>query len=136
MAKRTDRNIIYSFIKSAIDDAQQYLRQAYNYAFALDDIPNAVDQCLRAISAIREAEEHKTVSSDIVSTRQKRRFDKEIEHLRQCQWNLTKEISKKTKSCYIQHEQTSVLRMQFLAYSYKPQDDVKSTEADLAGLYY
>lgn len=135
MACRADRNIIYSFVESAIDDAQRSLRTAYDYAFNRNDIISATDRCLRAISSIREAEEHMAVSSDIVSKQKKKVFEQDLIALKRTLWCFTKDVSKQTGACYVGHEQTSVLRMHFLAYSYEPRDNTKIPEVDVGGLY-
>ena len=135
MTCRADRNIIYSLVNDSIDDAQGHLRSAYNYAFNVGDAPRATDHCLRAISMIREAEEHMAVSSDIISSRKKNGFRADLQALQRALWCMTKDISALAKSCYADWETTSVLRLHFLAYSYDPQDDAKSKEEELAGLY-
>lgn len=135
MTCRADRNIIYSFVKSAIDDAQSQLRSAYDCAFNLGDIARATEKCLRAISLIREAEEHMAVSSEIISKQKKTVFENDVHSLNKTLWCLTKDISKETRSCYIGREQTSVLRQHFLAYSYEPRDNQSIPEAESAGLY-
>lgn len=135
MSCRADRNIIYSFVKSAIDDAQQHLREAYAEAFNCDDVRSATDKGLRAISSIREAEEHMAVSSEIISKQKKKVFEQEIVALKRALWCLTKDISKKTRTCYVGHEQTGVLRMHFLAYSFEPRDNTSIPEVDVGGLY-
>lgn len=136
MTQRAGRNIIYTFVKSAIDDAQHHLRTAYDYAFNLDDIDQAIDRGYRAISSFREAEQHMAASRKIISSRQKNKFDKELDAVHRCLWTLTMQISNKAKPCYIQFEKSRGLRMHFLAYSYEPQDGVESSEADLASPYY
>lgn len=136
MTQRTSRNIIYSFVNSAIDSAQSHLRSAYDYAFNCKDIDNAIDRCYRAISSFREAEQHVAASRKIISTRQKNKFEDDLVAIHQCLWCLTKDISRQAKSCYIQNEKSRGLRMHFLAYSYEPRDGVESSEADLASPYY
>jgi len=121
MSNRTDRSIIYSFIDAAIDDAARHMVTARKYAFDDDDIDAAIDRCLRALSAIREAEENMSVSSDIVTVRKKNLIELELDELRQVLWSLTKDISKKTRMCYAEHRKSRVLRMQFVAYSFHPQ---------------
>lgn len=126
MANRTDRSIIYSFIDAAIDDAGRHMLTAREYAFDDDDIDAAIDRCLRALSAIREAEENMSISSDIVTKRKKNFFEQKLDDLRQVLWCLTKDISRKTRMCYTEHQKTRVLRMHFLAYSYQPRDGAEA----------
>jgi len=120
---RADRNIIYSFIHSALDDATQHLDMARSM---VSDAESATERSLRALDAIREAEEELLVSSDLVTTRKKNSFLKEIDILRQRLWCVTKEISSATRMCYAEHQKSRVLRMHFLAYSYEPQGGVEA----------
>lgn len=135
MVKQAGRSIIYSFVKSAIDDFQQHMRSAYDHAFVRSDIDNAIDRCYRAISAYREAEEHIVASRSIISAKQKKKFDKELAAAHKCLWSLTKEISNKAKPCYVQYEKSRGLRQYFLAYSYDPHGGVESQGADIASLH-
>jgi hypothetical protein len=126
MSSRADRSIIYSFIDAAIEDAARHMSTAREYAFDDGDVDAAIDRCLRALSAIREAEENMSVSSDIVTRRKKTSFDRKLDGLRQILWCLTKDISRKTRMCYTEHQKSRVLRMQFLAYSWQPQDGAEA----------
>ena len=126
MASRSDRNIIYSFIDAAIEDADRHMTAAREYAFDDGDMDAAIDRCLRVLSAVREIEENMSISSDIVSKRKKTSYYRKLDRLHQKFWCLTKDLSRKTRMCYTEHQKTRVLRMHFLAYSFQPQDGAEA----------
>lgn len=119
---KADRNIIYSFIQSALDDAQLHLDSAFAFAGVANDLEAAIDRCLRARDAIREAQEEIVVSSELVTRQKQTIFEREITSLYQRLWCVTKDVSSKTRLCYTEHQKSRVLRMHFLAYSYEPQE--------------
>jgi hypothetical protein len=122
-SEQADRNIIYSFIRSALDDARDHLDMAGSMP---NEAEAATDRCLRALDAIREAEEELLVSSDIVTTRKRNSFLREIDALWRRVWCATKDISSHSRMCYAEHQKSRVLRMHFLAYSYEPQDGAEA----------
>lgn len=123
---KSDRNIVYSFIQQAIDDARRHLEAARWQICTAAEVDDPIDRCLRARDALLEAEQEIAVSSSIVTTKKKNIFYREIEDLHRELWCVTKDISKKTRTCYDQHRQTRVLRMHFLAYSFDPRNDAEA----------
>lgn len=123
---RADRNIIYSFIQQALDDAKRHLDHASAFASNNTDTEAAVGRCLRARDAIREARGEIVVSSELVTRRKQTIFEREIAELDKRLWCLTKEISRLTKVCHSEHRKSSVLRIHFLAYNYKHQDGAEA----------
>jgi len=121
-----DRNIVYSFIQQAIDDARRHLEAARWQVVTGTEVEDPIDRCLRARDALVEAEQEIAVASGIVTTKKKNVFYREIEGLHRELWCATKDISKKSRACYDQHRRTRVLRMHFLAYSYEPQNGAEA----------